>query len=926
MELPRKIETGALGETMAAVILQQIGWAPPVKIPQDLGDDLMTFARIKTSEQQAALYTDLSAPVFLQVKGSPTEYCVPPSDSKGESGWWYYESGTDHFDYWIGFGLPYLLLLVDTSAQIAYWASITGDKIVNTNKGRKVFVPFENRMDDTSSERLNQVAVGKRVSSIEGSAWEGAINSLAPCDRLRNALMIPRLIAPHPNRAPKEIGYEQVVAMLMRGRDADLRPYLSSGLCPPLGQWANHGAWGWKFVAALKSAMRDLDPSVLKKLATTAPSQFECDACNIVIASINFISQRAEDDGPSFQEDLDSKPADRGWMLAHQATMHLECGQPHEAAAAARAALFALRSLDGDSTVSVLRGVSVSVLYSVADFGSGELGATITALDNGGSWWRSQEAGWALGEHLSMQMRAWARGASIDLTPNLAIERLEALSWSAAFSCSWASHRRLVLQQVQISVTSSESLSSKAHVLYELVRTGYKAEAEMVARRIWIEGPTSSLKAVVLKLATADGWSQRSEGATMAVLAVGGDLLPSELASRMVERALNLLNDQGAIREFAGGWTDRWSEVDKAVPSLLASAGIASHELCGQFIADNFSNSDTVATSLIRISDDLAYRVLSNEVLAAMHIAAMLRTDRYKFELLQRLAKSYSPSLEMLEKEAMAGSASAARCLLVAGQSEDEHWRKLGAASVETVEKMLSAASGSNGEHSFAVYGTDPLHDLVSSAIRTGDAQLRKAVIGALSAGVLSEEQLCGSVELLAWEFPNLPEGLRRPLVEILPTLTGVHIPLVGEGSLNSARRLLALASGSLDEEAQLDLLTSLRSKDSVALAKALKIWPEKVAVHYLAAMVFDSSAEVRAHSLAGILHCGSRSSELAGFCDRVASTVLRQGRGCRVPLVAAAVLSGSSVAEYGTLLDLLRTHESALVRLAVDGVNYQRS
>ncbi|WP_133753262.1 DUF4365 domain-containing protein [Naumannella halotolerans] len=84
----------------------------------------------------------MGAPVFMQVKGSPTEYLKPANKRKGEPGWWFDESGTYHFDHWLSFGLPYLLVLVDTTNQIAYWAEVTGDAIVSTGKGRKIFVPF----------------------------------------------------------------------------------------------------------------------------------------------------------------------------------------------------------------------------------------------------------------------------------------------------------------------------------------------------------------------------------------------------------------------------------------------------------------------------------------------------------------------------------------------------------------------------------------------------------------------------------------------------------------------------------------------------------------------------------------------------------------------------------------------------------------
>lgn len=95
--VPVKLQTGGLGELLANAAFAGIGRAPPVKIPQDIGDDLLTFARDKFGN-------DLSAPVLVQVKASPTEYSAPTHVVGGLHGWWF-ESDADHFDHWVKFGL-----------------------------------------------------------------------------------------------------------------------------------------------------------------------------------------------------------------------------------------------------------------------------------------------------------------------------------------------------------------------------------------------------------------------------------------------------------------------------------------------------------------------------------------------------------------------------------------------------------------------------------------------------------------------------------------------------------------------------------------------------------------------------------------------------------------------------------------------------
>lgn len=55
--------------------------------------------------------------MFLQVKGSEKDYLEPNDKRDGEPGWWFAESDTYHFDHWLSFGLPYLLVLVDVKNQ-----------------------------------------------------------------------------------------------------------------------------------------------------------------------------------------------------------------------------------------------------------------------------------------------------------------------------------------------------------------------------------------------------------------------------------------------------------------------------------------------------------------------------------------------------------------------------------------------------------------------------------------------------------------------------------------------------------------------------------------------------------------------------------------------------------------------------------------
>lgn len=151
---------GSRGERRVAGEFEDIGWAPAVKIPQDIGDDLITFARAaipgvakgKATGKRKKDYTDLNAPVLIQVKSSDTKYtnAKPKDKNNKRAGWWFYESAGAHFDHWLRFDLAYLLVLHDESSKLSYWAHVTPADIVPAGNKRKLFVPADQRIDDDS--------------------------------------------------------------------------------------------------------------------------------------------------------------------------------------------------------------------------------------------------------------------------------------------------------------------------------------------------------------------------------------------------------------------------------------------------------------------------------------------------------------------------------------------------------------------------------------------------------------------------------------------------------------------------------------------------------------------------------------------------------------------------------------------------------
>ncbi|WP_323958850.1 DUF4365 domain-containing protein [Arthrobacter sp. JZ12] len=922
-EVPHKLAAGSMGESVARVVFQRIGWAPPAKIDQDIGDDLITFARDRSVSDEPSKTYDLSAPVFLQVKASYTEYDKPTHTVNGREGWWFSESDTDHFDHWLMFGLPYLLVLVDLTKELAYWTHITGSEIKATGKGRKVFVPSDQRVEEASLEALNAIATGHRSSSLEGSAWAGVLENLVPAARLRNALVMPRLVAPHPNRQPSKISYEQATAMLLRNRINDLRDASEKGLCPAPDAWKQHRQWGWRFVGALRTLIMDEDRSELDELSSaSAPKRltFERDACNIVRAC----SAHAEGHTAEAVQLLDVRPntkiADRGWMHAQRAHMLFELNESRAAAKAAQDALITLRSLGGDLSVSAIRGGCAAILYSLAELGTGDLEGTVAAQDNAVSWWRAQDTSYALTTALNDKFREWSDDGSVTFRTVDPIDELNTAALNAAFSANWSSWRHLSFLMAQLVLTGTRDPEFAQEALALIAHTGQKKAAKAAARRLWIGGPLDALRGASSRLAGED-WSRRSEGAVMGILAHGGDLLSPELADSAVARILDVLRADGPVRQLGHEWADRWSEIGAALSRLLSAASEKSHRACADLICSHFAESWGHATAAIRIATHLDFSLLEGEVAQKVCDVALMRDDACRYELLEILAPQLPAAMEMLRNFASDGVTSAIHSLLVVDPTAAEHYQQLGRSAAVAVEKAVVAARGVEGNLVYSYGDFDHLHDLAVAALKTENDQLWEQVLSALHANVLPTDQLFRTLELLAIRFRDLPDFVRKRVAEIAPELSAVKSLLAHDADsahnagFRAALTALQIATGQFTEHEVLIRLLQFRRDDPANFARLLKFWNSPQKLSLLATLAADSNPQVRAHAVYALIDFADERAENVDEIGVLVVVALGLSEGSLMHNAAASALNASNKQGLQEVRAVLMAHPSALIR-----------
>ena len=69
-------------------------------------------------------------------------------------GWWYRETDTKHFDYWLGHAIPHVLILHDLETGSSHWARIEPAAVQFTEKGAKIFVPSSGEIGESDVDKL----------------------------------------------------------------------------------------------------------------------------------------------------------------------------------------------------------------------------------------------------------------------------------------------------------------------------------------------------------------------------------------------------------------------------------------------------------------------------------------------------------------------------------------------------------------------------------------------------------------------------------------------------------------------------------------------------------------------------------------------------------------------------------------------------
>lgn len=920
MRASQQEQTSGVGVSEVSANFERINWAPVPNAQHDLGTDLFVHAR-------DARRFDRGLPVGVQVKAGPSYFQQPAYAEDGSLlGWWYYEEHAEHFDDWVTHGLPHLLVLHDLHSRVSYWVHVTAKAVQSTGKGAKILVPAGQTIDHDHLDDLLAVAASHQpVIDLQGSVWAASARNLPPARRLRHAVLVPRLVAPHPNTGfGTVIGPEEAVALLAQGRVRHLEEFTRRhNAVPGIEEAASSRDWRWRFVAALGRLFVQGDRNTVAATITDAPNPASrAAACVVTACTLMDAERHTEAVALLSEQPDDASPVDWAWILTQRARARAELG---DVAAARQDAAAALRALIGDQndvTASAIGAAAAELLFQTAPWGEESLDELITANDTAVSWWRTQTLSSALRAAADRTFREWAddRATRIEFEDTVN-DRLFAALVSADLTGeqgTWRATGSLLARNTLLVEHAGGDSSRQTGALDELRRSGDEKSLALAARRLWAVGPLGPLADAARRIQPGS-WTHTAARANLALWQHAGDVLDEATASDAARYCLNVLTDDSA---FVSRTTPSFLVIPStldALSGILDAADDAVHRDLAHFIAGLPPVTDQLeARGWARVATGLRATVFAGaEDHAAWRQAAAAQPDpRLAAAILGLLTDHDEEARELLCARIAAGDNDALAALGHLRQLDPQVAEPLMAQDVELLDATIAQAQ--QGAH--PVWTRDPAARLAILGVHFPDVAPWDALLRYLGARVPSERKRRACLAL-ARHADRLPEPVRSALRELLPQLqaTVPALNLLG-APLGGAGVVLAAAVGALDDQTLTRGLTALLTgsrqerRDAAALIARLGR-PEFTAA--LVALVSDPHPEVRAEA-AWALAMRVASTDTGN--DALAIAGLRRALGdpgAQTPLAIAAGLPalGTPSAQACELIAPLLRHPSAHVR-----------
>ncbi len=824
MRATQQEQVGGAGTSEVTAAFERLGWGVVENARHDLGTDLITLAR------DARLF-DLGLPVGVQVKAGDSYFREPARDCDDALlGWWFRDSDRSHVDAWVRHGMPHLLVLHDLDTRTSYWVHVTAEAVVSTGKGAKVLVPVANTVDEEHRDALLTVAAVTRPRlAWEGSAWTGA-GAVPPRDLLRHALVVPRVVAPHPNAGQSvALTPEQAVALLVQVRVRDLAAFADKHAdVPALHEAGTSPKWPWRFVGALGHRLTTGEVDVLLEMVDDAPDAATRAAATVTAAAGLVEDGRADEAIELLEATLDrdeAEPVDHAWLIVQHARACAEIGRLDEARAAAVDVQKIRMTHPDDVTATALAGVAAVLLFETSAWGDQDLEGTIKGGDTAAAWWRAQTVSHALGAMARRTFKAWARDTAMTLggadVPNDQLVAASLIANHAGDHGGWRHLSGLLGQNTLLQLDRHADPEEARRGLTTLRLAGANDALKLAVRRLAADGP-----AAAVTLAAADvrlEASTRTTGPTnLALLQGGGDVLDGATADRSVTWLLAALDDSSA---FTARTTPSYLLAPQLVDTLAAVVPAASPDL-QRAVLDHLEElpaqeDQMTATSWARVQDALPDDAWDEP--AALRTGQRADAHHWSLRLpLLGVAARFDPAARAgLLKEARSGSLNALAALGDVRKLSPEVVSSLIHRLAELVSQQIRDAQGRDGRaRSYGFGGHDYGQDLALLNVWHPTAANWDPLLDLLEDDAVIGEHKRGAFHLLAALADRVPHELRARLEAIAVAVAQRPpderwFPFGNKGDARGAAANLGAALGALDPDQAAGRLLDLLAGDA---------------------------------------------------------------------------------------------------------------
>jgi hypothetical protein len=925
MRAPSNESTSTAGQDEVRGAFSRIDWGPVDNPYHDLGTDLWIAVR---DERRF----DLGLMVGAQVKSGSSWFGEPDVEEGGEvTGWWFREDQA-HFDYWLGHNIPHLVILHDLDRKASYWVHVTNEAVQSTGKGSKIFVPAANTIDDAHRDSLIEVA----ATGTAGVPWEGSIwmagADIPPTAHLRHALIVPRLIAPHPNadhqHAPSS---EQVIAMLMQARLFDLRRLVEAfPQIPTPDQAAESAAWSWRFYGALweRVTRSNLDPVL--DCVGDAPEPTARASAAVAAASALVEFGRLEQAITLLNEVISSdscEPVDHNWLLVQRARALAEVGLLEAAHDDALAAQGTRLLAPNDATAGAITAAASVLLFNTASWGQRDVRAVMISSDTAAGWWRSQVIARALGNTLDRAFANWARDRSITVGgADIAHDQLAAASLTASHAGDQGGWRNQAARQATdslIRLTRHGDPDDAASALGGLRMAGDHKGLCLAIRHISADGPA---RAVTVAGRDVDlTYSTRTTGyADLKLLQLGGDLMEPAAASAAVRNVTAILDDPEDFATRTGPSYALHVQLVETLAGLIAAAeDDAQREVAERVLNLAPQEQQLDAQAWRKLLAALPKSALKPDDAAVLAASA----DRHHFPLPYKMlgvaaSLGDQAARESLVEQAVQGSLDALAELGDVTELDTEVAKAQIQRLADSARKVVAAAKRST----FGM-GSDVCHPLALLNIWHPEVAQWDSVLELLGDDAVMVDDKVETLRLLANVAERIPDEVRKPLTETVTRIAreegGVKRSLFSQSDDASAgAALLAMALGAFDADEISAHITRLLDGQP-----SRREWAAVIAGRndnpfnrgLLVSLASDDDPDVRAAACAWLVFCAAQNTSplLSAALRRAAAD---PGRSVAVQLgFGLERLQGSEDTKgralAAELAETLAAHPSARVR-----------